>query len=334
EFFSVLKVQPMLGRDFRAEDDRPGAGPTAVLSYSLWQRKFAGDPGVIGKTIQLNSRPFEIIGVMPRDFHFLSRNTQIWRAAGLDRNLDWRQRGGRFLPYVVGRVRADVAPATAKVEMQTIASQLAESYAFNKNTTVAVVPLHEVITGQVRTSLLVLFAAVGVLLIIACSNIANLMVARSANRRREIAVRTSLGAGRAAIVRQLLIESLILAGAGGIAGVFVARWSLNLLLRLAPPNLLPLSVVNIDRPMLLYTLLLSLGTGILVGLVPAIPSVRLAVAEQLRNGGRSVTTSLRLRQGLIVAQVAMTIVLLCGAGLLVRSLLRLSGDPIGVELKN
>jgi predicted permease len=334
EFFSILKVRPLLGRDFRPEDDQPGAGPTTVLSYSLWQRKFAGDPNIIGKTVQLNSRPVEIIGVMPEGFHFLSRSTQIWRAFGLNRSLAWRERGGRFLPYVVGRVRPSVEPAAAKVEMQTIASRLAQSYAFNKNTSAAVIPIHEAVTGQVRTSLLVLFAAVGVLLVIACSNIANLLVARSANRRREIAIRTSLGAGRGVIVRQVLIESLLLAAAGGIAGVFIARWSLDVLLKLAPSNLLPLSAVSIDGSMLLYTLVLSVTTGILVGLVPAVPSIRLAVADQLRNGGRSVTASLRLRQGLIVAQVAMTIVLLCGAGLLVRTLFRLTQDPIGVDPKN
>jgi predicted permease len=334
EFLSVLKVRPLLGRDFRSEDDRPGAGPTAVLSYSLWQRKFAGDSNIIGKAIQLNSRPVEIIGVMPEGFHFLSQSTQIWRAFGLDRNLAWRERGGRFLPYVVGRVRPNVEPAAAKVEMQTIASRLAQSYAFNKNTSVTVIPIHEAVTGQVRTSLLVLFAAVGVLLIIACSNIANLLVARSANRRREIAIRTTLGAGRGAIVRQVLIESLLLAAAGGIAGVFIGRWSLDVLLGLAPRNLLPLSAVNIDGSMLLYSLVLSVATGILVGLVPAVPSIRLAVADQLRNGGRSVTASLRLRQALIVAQVAMTIILLCGAGLLLRTLLRLTQDPIGVDPKN
>jgi putative ABC transport system permease protein len=334
EFFSVLKVQPLMGRDFRPEDDRPGAGPTAVLSYSLWQRKFAGDPKIVGKTVQLNSRPVEIIGVMPQGFHFLSQSTQIWRAFGLDRNLAWRERGGRFLPYVVGRVRPNVEPAAAKVEMQTIASHLAQSYAFNENTSVAVIPIHEAVTGQVRTSLLVLFAAVGVLLIIACSNIANLLVARSANRRREIAIRTSLGAGRGAIVRQVLIESLLLAAAGGIGGVFIARWSLNVLLRLAPANLLPMAGVSIDGSMLLYTFALSVATGILVGLVPAVPSVRLAVWDQLRNGGRSITASLRLRQALIIAQVAMTIILLGGAGLLVRSLLRLTRDPIGVDPKN
>jgi putative ABC transport system permease protein len=334
EFFSVLGVRPFLGRDFAAEDDRPGAAPTAIISYTLWQRKFAGAPDIIGKTIQLNSRPVSVIGVMPSGFHFLSKDTQVWRAFGLDRGLAWRERGGRFLPYVIGRVKADVSPAAAKVEMQNIAARLEQTYAFNKNTTVAVIPLREVVTGQVRSSLLILFAAVGVLLAIACSNVANLLVARSANRRREIAIRTSLGAVRSEIIRQFLIESLLLAAISGIAGVFVARWSLKVLLALAPANLLPLTEVTIDRSMLLYTAALSLITGVVVGLLPALSSARVAIADCLRNGGRSVTASLWVRQTLIVAQVAMTVVLLSGAGLLVRSLLRLTGDPIGVKPEN
>src|SRR5262249_51627712 len=155
--------------------------------------------------------------------------------------------------------------------------RLAQAYDFNKNTSVSVVPLREVMTGHVRTSLLVLFAAVGALLLIACSNVANLLIARSAQRRREVAIRVSVGAGRGAIVRQLLIESLLLASLGGVAGIIVARWCLGVLVRLAPPKLLAIDGIAIDRPMLLYTLALSVATGVLVGLIPAWPSIRLAV---------------------------------------------------------
>jgi predicted permease len=334
EFFSVLGVKPYMGRDFTTDDDRPGAPPTAIVSYALWQRKFGGDPAIIGKTVQINSRPVEIVGVMPAGFYFLSRETQIWRAWGLDRSLAWRERGGRFLPFVVGRVKADAAPAAAKTEMENIAKRLAESYEFNKGTSVTVIPVREIITGQVRTSLLILFSAVGVLLLIACSNVANLLIARSARQRREVAIRTSVGAGRAAIVRQLLVESLILATAGGIAGIFVAQWSLKSILTLAPATLLSMSAVKIDRSMLLYAFGLSVMTGVVVGLAPALPSIRLNVADYIRSGGRSVTASMALRRRLIVGQVALTVVLLCAAGLLVRSFVALTADPIGVDATN
>jgi putative ABC transport system permease protein len=334
EFFSVLGVKPFLGREFTADDDRPQARPTVVLSHALWQSKFGGDPNVVGRVVQLDGISAEIIGVMPAGFHFLSRETGIWTAFRLDRTVPWRERRGRFLPYVVGRVKASVTPSAARQEIETIAARLAQTYEFNKNTSVTVIPLREAMTGEVATSLIVLFAAVGVLLLIACSNVANLLVARSANRRREIAVRTSLGAGRGAVVRQLLVESLVLSLAGGIAGVFIARLGASVLLALAPRNLVQLNAITIDRSMLLYTVGISLATGVLIGLAPATPAIRLRIAEYLRNGGRSMTASVRLRHALVVLQVAMTIVLLCGAGLLARTLFALTREPIGVDPKN
>jgi putative ABC transport system permease protein len=218
--------------------------------------------------------------------------------------------------------------------METIARRLSQMHIFNRDTSVTVIPLREAMTGQVRTSLLVLFAAVGVLLLIACSNVANLVLARSAYRRREIAIRTSLGATRSAVVRQLITESLMLSIAGGIAAVFIARWGVVTLLALVPPNLLQTPSIPIDQWVLLYTLAISLLTGVVVGLVPALPAIRVQFADDLRSGTRSVTSSLSLRKGLIVVQVAMTVVLLCGAGLLVRSLLALIHDATGVRAEN
>jgi putative ABC transport system permease protein len=334
EFFPLIGVKPLLGRVFTPDDDRPQVPPAAVLSYSLWQRKFAGDPGIIGKAIDLEGTQTEVVGVMPAGFRFLSRNTDLWQPFGLPRDIPWRERAGRFIQFVVGRTKPTVEYETARHELEAIAARLAQTYKFNKDTSVKVVPLREVMTGEVRTSLFVLFAAVGGLLLIACANVANLLVARSASRRREIAIRTSLGAGRAAIVRQLLIESLILAGTGGLAGVFVARWSMAALVALAPPSLLPVSSITIDQSMLLYTTALSVITGVLVGLAPALPSIRLEIIDHLRNGGRSVTASMRLRQSLIVTQVALTIVLLSLAGLLLRSFVALNRDPIGVDPNN
>src|SRR5262249_52873063 len=231
---------------------------------------------------------------------------------------------------VVGRLKPSVTAAAAQTEMASIATRLGQLYVFNKDTSVNVLPLRDVMTGDVRTSLLILFAAVGVLLLIGCFSVANVLVARTAYRRREIAIRTSLGAGRGAIVRQLIIESLTLALFAGVGGLFVAEWGIRLLLALTPPNLLQLTAVPIDRWILLYTLGLTLVTGVVLGLVPAMPAVRGQLTDYLRDGSRSVTSSTRLRQGLIVAQVAMTVILLCGAGLLVRSLVALTRDPVGV----
>jgi len=330
----MLRVTPQLGRVFNAEDEVPGAPRRVVLSYSLWQRKFGGDRNIVGKTIELNSTPTEVIGVMPAGFHFMSNDTDVWHAFGLNRNLAWRDVAGRFIPFVVGRLKPSVTATTAQTEMATIAARLGQLYAFNKGTTVDVTPLREVLTGEVRTSLLILFGAVGVLLLIGCLNVANLLVARSAYRRREIAIRTSLGARRGAIVRQLMIESITLASAGGIAAVLVAKSGIRVLLALTPPNLLQISSVPVDRWLLLYTLGLTLVTGIVLGLVPALPAVRGQLTDYLRDGTRSVTPSTRLRQGLIVLQMAMTVVLLCGAGLLLRSLLALTSDPTGVTASN
>src|SRR5262245_37996257 len=334
EFFPLLGVQPVLGRVFSPDDDRPGAPPTAVLSYSLWQRKFGGDKGILGKTIELNAMAVEVIGVMPPEFRFLSYDTDVWRPFALDRNLSWRDSAGRFIPFVVARIKPSVTYDSAKAELETIAGRLAQMHVFNRDTSVTVIQLREAMTGHVRTSLLVLFVAVGVLLLIACSNVANLVLARSAYRKREIAIRTSLGATRSAIVRQLVTESLLLGTAGGLAGVFIARWAVGVLLALVPPNLLQTPSIPIDRWVLLYTLAISILTGLVVGLVPALPAIRVELADYLRSGTRSVTLPMSLRKGLIVAQVAMTVVLLCGAGLLERSLLALIHDPTGVRAEN
>jgi putative ABC transport system permease protein len=330
EFFPLLGVKPLLGRTVSAQDDRPNAPLVAVLSYGLWQRDFGGDPRVIGHVVQLNDRPVEIVGVMPAGFQFMYQDNDLWGAFRLDRNQPWRETAGRFM-NVVARLKAGTTLAGARAEMTAIGGRLAATYTFNKNTSVALVPLREELTGQVHNSLLVLYGAVGLLLSIACFNVANLLLARAASRRREIAIRTSLGAGRAAIVRQLLVESLLLAVAGGALGIAVARWSLDTLRAYAPADLLRVSELSVDRRVLMYAVGLSVLTGVVVGLVPAALVARRSMTACMRTSGFTVTQSPRIRQTLVVGQVAMTVVLLCGAGLLVRTVIALNRANNGFD---
>ena len=330
EFFPLLGVAPLLGRTISVDDDRPKGPRVAVLSYRAWQEQLGGDPRAIGRTIQLDDRPYEIVGVMPAGFRFVHENVVLWTAAQLDRNRSWRTTEGRVI-NVVGRLAAGATVGTARSEMEGIARRLAATYPFNRNTSVTVTPLREVLTGQVRTTVLVLFAGVGVLLAIACFNVASMLLARSASRQREIAIRASLGAGRWAIARSMLVESLLLAGVGGALGLGLARGSLDALLRMAPANMLGVSELFIDRRVLIYAFGVSLATGAIAGLAPALLFARRSMADALRSRGSKVGHAPRVRQGLVVLQVAMTVVLLCGAGVLVRTLIALDRAHRGFD---
>jgi predicted permease len=334
EFFPLLGVQPLLGRVISPEDDRPNAPRVAVLTYALWQRRFNGEPGVIGRVIQLNEAPAEIIGVMPQGFRFVFQDTDFWTAFRLDRNRSWRTTAGRFMS-VVARVKPTATVEQARTEIEAIARSLAQTYSFNRNMTVQLVPIRQELVGNLQASLLVLYGAVVVLLAIACLNVANLLLARSISRRREIAVRSSIGAGHAEIVRQLLVESALLAATGGILGVLFARWSLSALLALTPTELVPFGELRLDRVILTYVAGLSVLTGIVVGLVPAVAATRRSIAASLRsNGQHTVTHSPRVQQLLVVGQVAMTVVLLCGAGLLIRTVAALNDANAGFDRRN
>jgi putative ABC transport system permease protein len=333
EFFPLLGVRPQIGRVLSADDDRPNAPRVAVLSHQLWQTRFGGDPGVIGRTIQLNDSPVEVIGVMPDGFHFVHPDVDLWSALQINRGLAWRQIAGRSL-NVVGRLAPGTTLRSARTEMEGIAQRLAATYAFNKNTSVTLVPLREELTGQVQASLMVLYAAVGVLLSIVCFNVASLLLARGASRRHETAIRTSLGAGRFAIVRQLMVESLLLAGLGGVLGIGLARVSLDALVAFAPPDLLRVPELSIDLRVMVYTVGLSMLTGLVVGLAPAVLAARESLITSLRSGSQNVTHAPRLRQALVICQVSMTVMLLCGAGLLVRTVLALHGAETGIDREN
>jgi predicted permease len=330
EFFPLLGVEPLIGRAIQKQDDVPDAPQVVVLGHAFWQQRFGGDRGVVGRVVQVSDRPYQVVGVMPAGFRFIAQDTDVWTALRLDRSQRWRETAGRFL-NIVARVRSDVALDAARAEMATIGARLAATYEFNRKTSVQLTPLREILTGKVARSLLVLYGAVAVLLAIACFNVANLLMARSASRRREIAIRSSLGAGRWAIVQQQAIESLILAIAGGALGVLLARLSLDALVAFSPPDLLRVPGIAVDRRVLMYALALSMLSGLLVGLVPAVLAARQSIVSALRAGGRGVAHSPRIRQALVVCQVAMTVILLCGAGLLVRTMRALDQTDSGID---
>ena len=330
EFFPVLRVEPILGRTINEDDDRPNAPDVAVISHRLWQTRFGGDRNIVGRFIELNDTPTQVVGVMPPQFRFVYHDNDAWVALKLDRNAPWRERGGRFI-NVVARVKTGTGIETARADMDQVASRLASTYEFNRNRTARLVPLREELTGQVSDSLIVLYIAVGVLLAIACFNIANLLIARAASRRQEIAIRTSLGAARGALVRQLLVESMLLALAGGALGIALARWSLDALVAFAPPRLLGVPEVTLDARVLLYVAGLSVLTGLVAGLAPSVIVARRSIVASLHASSSRVTHSPRIRQALVVGQVAMTVVLLCGAALLVRTVIALTSVNHGFE---
>jgi putative ABC transport system permease protein len=329
EFFPLLGVAPLLGRTISDDDDRPNGPHVAVLSYRAWQQ-MGGDPRAIGRTVQLDDRPYEIVGVMPVGFRFVQQDVDLWTAFQLDRNRPWRETDGRIM-HVAGRLADGATVGTARSEMEDIARRLAATYTFNRNTSVTLTPLREALTGQVQTSVLVLFAGVGVLLAIACFNVAGMLLARLASRHREIAIRASLGAGRWAIARSLLIESLLLAGAGGALGLALARGGLDALLAVAPASLLGVSELFIDRRVLMYAFGLSFATGVIAGMAPTILFARRSMGDALRTRGSTAGHAPRVRLALVVVQVAMTVVLLCGAGVLVRTLIALDRAHMGFD---
>ena len=330
EFFGVLRVPPILGRTITEDDDLPNAPDVAVMSHHLWQTRFGGDRNIVGRFLQLDDTPTQVIGVMPPQFQFVYHDNDVWMPLKLDRNAPWRERGGRII-NVVGRVNTGTDLATARADMEQVGARLASTYEFNRNRTARLVPLREELTGRVEDSLVVLYIAVGVLLAIACFNIANLLIARAASRRQEIAIRTSLGAARGAIVRQLLVESMLLAIIGGALGIVLARSSLDALVAFAPPRLLGVPDVTMDGRVLVYVAGLSMLTGLVAGLAPSVIVARRSIVESLHAGTSRITHAPRIRQILVVGQVAMTVVLLCGAVLLVRTVIALTNVNHGFQ---
>jgi putative ABC transport system permease protein len=334
--FSVLGTTPLLGRTFVADDARDDETSVVIISYPLWQRRFGGDSGIVGRQITLNNRQHTVVGIMPANFGWhiqrgndASKPADIWLPFPITN--DRIVRRGRFASSVA-RMKPDVTIAQAQSEMSTIAARLAQQYPdFNKTWSVNVVPLRTQFTGEIRRPLLIVLGAVGFVLLIACANVANLLLARASARQKEIAVRAGLGASRWRISRQLLTESVLLSLIGGTLGVFVAWWGTKALVALSPPALIDLQRVSVNVPVLLFTLGLSLLTGIVFGLAPALQATRFDLQGALKEGGKNVGAaagSHYLRNAFVVTQVALALVLLVGAGLLVKSFTRLqSVDP-------
>ena len=336
DFFPLLGVQPIRGRLFTAKEDLAAAHDDALLliSYRLWQNWYGGDEQVIGRKVQINSTPRTIIGVMPRGFHFRNRDVDLWEPLGLDPGYDYRGKEGRWM-LCVARMNPGVSYGTAQARVTALAQRLEAAYPiFNKNWTADVEPLRDSILGQAKPALVVLLGAVGLLLAVACANVANLLLARYSARRREMAVRASMGAGRWRVVRQLLMESMLLALTGCVTGMVLARWIVNGLVALAPVDLAKAPDLQFDLRILLFAAALSVLTGVIFGLAPAVMVSGGNLIDALRDGTRSVTGGSKFRAWLVGLEVAISVVLLAGAMLLFRSLAGLQGLNPGLDPSN
>ncbi|HEY4575389.1 MAG TPA: ABC transporter permease, partial [Thermoanaerobaculia bacterium] len=337
DFFAVLGVSAALGRTFAPEDGRAGGDKVVILGPGIWRRRFGADPGIVGKSILLSADRYTVIGVLPAGFDFSVPGTfkpaEVWVPAVLTR--DESRRSYNEL-YWLARLKPGVSLRQAHADLQTISQRLEHMYPeIHSGLGAWPVPLREQGASGVRTLLLILLGAVGFLLLIACANVASLQLARASTRQKEIALRLALGAGRWRIMRQLLTESLLLALLGGALGVLLAHWGVGLLNGLAPANLPRESLGALDVPVLAYSALLALVTGVLFGLAPAFQSSAVALGESLKEGGRSAAESIRggrFRAALMVAEVALALVLLAGAGLLARSFVRLLGERRGFDV--
>ena len=340
-FFSTLRAQPAKGRAFIPEEGKAGAARVAVVSYSFWQNRRGGDPDLVGKTFTLSDESVTVIGIMPADFSY-PRRAEVW--------VNPRQvvpepfstftddvvsmRGTHYL-WVFGRLKAGVPLAGAQADIDTVVANIQQQH--NTNHGVHLITMHEQTIGDTKPVLIVLMVAVGFVLLIACANVANLMLARATARSKEMAIRTALGASRRRVIRQLLTESMLLALAGGGLGLALAWWGVDLLVALSPPDTPRLAEIGLDRQVFLFTLAVSLLTGFIFGLVPALQASKPNLTEALKEGGRGGSDGShrnRVRGLLVIAEVALSLVVLIGAGLLIKSFVRLLRVEPGFNATN
>ena len=327
ETFALFRVSPILGRTFTDEETLPGRFRVAVLGHAMWQSRFGSDPNVLGRTIDLNGAPYTIIGVMPEGFSFPDQ-AELWRPLPINpNNLD---RGPHYL-RIVGRLKPDVTLEQAQAEMSALAARLSAQHPEkNAGHGVKIELLRDVVVGDIGPALFILLGAVGFVLLIACANVANLLLARVGARQKEIAVRTALGASRLRIVRQLFTESMMLSVGGGAAGLLIAVWGVNWLVSLGPDIIPRVHEITVDPRVVGFTFLISAATSLLFGLAPALQASRPDLTDALKEGGRSSAGPARnrLRSVLVISEVALSLVLLIGAGLMIRSFAKLSQvDP-------